>query len=559
MHRGSETLGQTLGFARFRAPPRRSTIASMEESRSRPGGVTRKDLLKSGAAAVPGLLLADRIGLGDALARGPRDLRGMNVVMFVTDQDRAIQHFPKGWAARNLPGLRRLERHGLSFENAFTNSCMCSPARATLMTGWFPAQHGVKYTLEEDMPARRYPQVEMPLDVPNIATVMAAAGYNVVYKGKWHCSKPDGEVFRPADLAKYGFARWNPPDGGANQDISQAGGGFVNHDRRYIEHVGDPESGGEGALQYLDTAAAQQQPFFMVISLVNPHDVLFYPTNWRKAGYDRSWLQGEVGLPATVNEDLSTKPTAQRQILKILNAGMGELSNPAMKRAYLNFYANLIRSSDGYLVDVLDKLESTGLADNTLVIRTADHGEMGLAHGGMRQKNFNFYEESLRVPLVFSNRRLYPKPRRSGALVSHVDFLPTLASLFGAPRRARADWQGVDYSKLVLDPSSRRRGQDYVVFTYDDWQSGQKHGPYPRGANRIVSIRERRWKLAKYYDPTGEKPPQWEMYDLKTDPLERRNLAHRRHNRTPEQERQLRRLKRKLRRVQKTRLGKNDR
>ena len=69
---------------------------------------------------------------------------------------------------------------------------MCSPARSTLMTGYFPAQHGVKYTLEEDMPAAEYPQVELPTDLANLATVMSAAGYNVVYKGKWHCSKPAG-------------------------------------------------------------------------------------------------------------------------------------------------------------------------------------------------------------------------------------------------------------------------------------------------------------------------------------------------------------------------------
>ena len=88
--------------------------------------------------------------------------------------------------------MRRLKRHGLSFERAFTNACMCSPARSTLMSGYLPAQHGVKYTLESDMPADQYPQVELPTDLPNLATVMSAAGYNVVYKGKWHCSKPAG-------------------------------------------------------------------------------------------------------------------------------------------------------------------------------------------------------------------------------------------------------------------------------------------------------------------------------------------------------------------------------
>jgi arylsulfatase A-like enzyme len=205
---------------------------------------------------------------------------------------------------------------------------------------------------------------------------------------------------------------------------------------------------------------------------------------------------------------------------------------------------------------VLDKLEETGLFDNTLVVRTADHGEMGLAHGGLRQKNFNFYEEATRVPLVYSNPKLFPKPAQTDALVSHVDFLPTLASLAAAPQSARAEWQGVDYSKLVLNPSSNASTQDYIVFTYDDYQSGQKNGPYPKPPNHIVSIREGRWKLARYHDVSKENPkrPQWEMYDLKNDPMEKRNLAYPGHKRTATEERELKRLKAKLARVEKTRL-----
>jgi choline-sulfatase len=319
-----------------------------------------------------------------------------------------------------------------------------------------------------------------------------------------------------------------------------------------MNSVGDIDDGTEGALQYLNSTAAQQQPFFMVISLVNPHDVLFYPSTYIDAGYDDSWLEGEIRLPATVNEDLSTKPSVQKQFLRLFNA-TGPLPTPQLKRDYLNFYGNLMKASDAYLVDVLDALTETGLLNDTVIIRTADHGEMGLAHGGLRQKNFNFYEESLCVPLIYSNPKLYERPHTSKALVSHVDFLPTIASLFGAPESARAEWQGIDYSKKVLDPASKWP-QEYVVFTYDDYQSGQASGPYPTPPNRIVSIRERRWKLAKYYDPDGTVPPQWEIYDLNRDPLERKNLAHRNYKRTPEQQKNYRRLKVKLARVQETHL-----
>ncbi len=535
----------------------------MSESDGREGGYTRKQLLGTGASAAAAALLAQGVGVERALGaakRGRKDVAGMNVILILTDQERSIQHFPKNWLRQNLPGMRRLRQHGLSFERAFTNACMCSPARSTMMTGFFPAQHGVKYTLEEDMPYPEYPlQVEMPRppEMANPATVMRAAGYNVVYKGKWHCSKPaTPEKAEPSDLERYGFSRWNPPDAGANQTVPEAGGGFVDNDGRFMASTGSPESGSEGVMQYLSSEAAKQQPFFMVISLVNPHDVLFYPSRtFEEAGYDDSWLEGDIEPPATAEEDLSTKPTAQEQFLRIFNL-TGKPKNRKQMARYLNFYGNLMRSSDNYIVNVLNKLEATGLYDDTLIIRTADHGEMGLTHGGMRQKNFNFYEESTRVPLVYSNPRLFPKPLTTDSLVSHVDFLPTLASLAAAPKSARSNWQGEDYSKLVLRPQTAKPVQNYVVFTYDDVQSGQKSGPYPKAPNHIVAIREGRWKLAKYYavEPKKPTPPQWEMYDLKTDPLEKHNIAHPKAKRTPLQARELRRLKRKLARVQKTRL-----
>jgi arylsulfatase A-like enzyme len=520
-------------------------------------GLTRKELLESAALATPAAA-----ALGAARAKGQvpgpdptsgEPFQGKNVLIFLTDQDRAIQHFPPGWARRNLPGYTRLQQNGVTFTNAVTNACMCSPARSTWLTGYFPAQHGVKYTLESDMPAPQYPQVELSTGFPNLATVMNAAGYNSVYKGKFHCVKMAGSEWVPEDVNQFGFSRWNPPDAGANQDISEAGGGTTDNDGRFMHSVGDVDAGDEGVFQYLETVAADQQPFFLIVSLVNPHDVLFYPGTYEQAGYDDSWIEGEIGLPATVNEQLlPTKPRVQEQFLRLFNF-TGRLPTPQMKRNYLNFYGNLIKSSDAYLVQILDLLTRRGLLDDTVIIRTADHGEMGMTHGGMRQKNFNVYEEALRVPLIYSNPKIYPRASVSDALVSHVDFLPTLANLFGAPESAQAEWQGVDYSRIVQNPRSRRV-QDYTVFTYDDYQSGQASGPYPRPPNHVVGIREQRWKIAKYYDAGSNRPNQWEMYDRRKDPNEVTNLADPDYKRTPVEEQVMRRLKRKLARVQRTRL-----
>jgi arylsulfatase A-like enzyme len=118
----------------------------------------------------------------------------------------------------------------------------------------------------------------------------------------------------------------------------------------------------------------------------------------------------------------------------------------------------------------------------------------------------------------------------------------------------------------VLNHGRGKEPQDYVAFTYDDFQSGQAHGPYPKQPNHVTSIREKRWKLAKYSDiettienekpveRPGKKPPQWEMYDLKSDPYEEINLAYEGYERTAAQEAQFLRLKKKLEKVEKTRL-----
>jgi hypothetical protein len=101
-------------------------------------------------------------------------------------------------------------------------------------------------------------------------------------EGKFHCNKPASPngTWAPSDVGRYGFGRWNPKDAGANQDLPEGGGGTypgANNDERFMTDDGAVGMGKEGALAYLRSFAAKHQPFFLVISLVNPHDVLFFP------------------------------------------------------------------------------------------------------------------------------------------------------------------------------------------------------------------------------------------------------------------------------------------
>ena len=536
-------------------------MSDSDENRGPDGGqsgITRGDLLKTAAAGAGVLIGAGATAPGaDAMAKNMpahREVAGMNVLVFLTDQQRAVQHFPPGWVKRNMPGLHRLQQHGLTFENAFTNACMCSPARSTLMSGYFPAQHGVKYTLETDMPSPQYPQVELSTTFKNPASVVASAGYTPVYKGKFHCVKPaNGSTWVPSDVNQYGFTRWDPPDAGANQDVSEEGGGDYDNDGRFINSEGSAPAGTEGAIQYLKTAAAQSQPFCLIVSLVNPHDVLLYPKTYTTAGYDSTWLQGEIDPPATVNEDLSTKPTVQKEFLHLFNAFGPDSDAP--DEAQL---PQLLRQPD----EVIGRLPGRDPRD----AREHRSPEGHVGDRDLRSRRDGHLPRRTAPEELQRLRGVDPRP--PGLLQPAVVPEAREERRAGLPRRLPPDarepgqgavggrdpsWEGVDYSDLILKRHAKPP-QDYTVFTYDDYQSGQANGPYPRPPNHVVSIRERRYKIARYYDVNGKVPDQWEMYDLVRDPLERKNLAYKHYKRTPAQERQYKRLRAKLAKVERTRL-----
>ena len=329
------------------------------------------------------------------------------------------------------------------------------------------------------MPAPQYPQVELATSFKNLASVSRAAGYAPVYKGKFHCNKPaNGSDWVPEDVDEYGFTRWNPPDAGADQSIPEEGGGLYDNDGRFINSVGTAKAGTEGAVQYLRDTAAKSQPFFMVVSLVNPHDVLFYPSSYVAGGYNNDWLEGEIGLPATVNEDLSTKPTVQAQFRRIFNL-TGPIPTPEMKRNYLNFYGNLMKASDR--VPGQDPRHARVARPAGQHARHRDGRPRGDGHGPWRPapEELQLLRGDDAHPAGLLKSPLPPRPEKNNSIVSHVDFLPTLAGLLDTPSRARANWEGVNYSDQILRRSARPP-QTYTVFTYDDWQSGQASGPYPK-------------------------------------------------------------------------------
>jgi len=477
-------------------------------------------------------------------------------VIIITDQERDVMHWPDGWADANLPSRRRLIAHGLRFTRAQCNTAACSSSRATFLTGLYPAQHGVKNLVNiadpDDKEARR--KGFLSSNLPNLATVMAAAGYHVVLKGKLHVTRPvafDPEKGRrewsDADIThlaeRYGFHGWNPPDVSDPTSLTDLGGGSVDNDGRYV-------SGSNGAVEFIDTYDGGK-PFCLIVALVNPHDVQEYPgRGMRGLSVKPTYVQGgyrledfkdlPIDLPPNIDDDLSTKPSVHSSLRTVLAAGTGHVRTRERQLHYARFYAYVNQQVDAQIVKVLDALDRKGLTGDTLIVRTSDHGELGLSHGRLRQKFYNAYRETLSVPLIVSNPRLYPEPRTTESFASLIDIVPTLAAAAGTPEPSRYGFKGVDLTPILANPSAHV--QDVLHFTYEDDQFSVK------GASCIRAITERHWKYAVYYDPYGDAPTEYEMYDLARDPLEMTNLAHASHS-TPASEAERTRLHQRLTRV----------
>ncbi len=497
--------------------------------------------------------------------------RPPNLILLVTDQQRAPQHWPHdpAWLDALTPNDAELRRTGISFTRAFIATAMCSPSRASFLTGTFPSRHGVTLTMTvgdlfpnpRNLPAvlRTVAGLARSGEVPRprlarafgrglfrlgpksgnepqlapgfetLATLLRRRGYHVALKGKWHLSKPlDGREWSAADSARierdYGFAGWEPPDAGGDAKAETFGGG----------NAGTTHEGwDEDYTRQMEAWLAQEslpEPFCLVFSLVNPHDVLGYPSSFERGGYAVEEFRGlGVPLPPTIDEDLRDKPTVQSLMKLGQTSYIGALRGPREQQDYVDFYAHLHRVVDEKIGRLLAALGDPGdpgsLRSRTVIVRTSDHGELGLSHGGLRQKMFNAYEETIRVPLVVSNPVLFPRARASDALVSLVDLVPTFLGLAGAaPEPERFD--GLDLGPLLRGDAERLR--DAVLFTYDDHQAATAFQEVPGQPNRIRCARDTRWKYAVYLDPTGGVAPEYELYDLERDPDEAHNLADKR-------------------------------
>ena len=304
--------------------------------------------------------------------------------------------------------------------------------------------------------------------------------------------------------------------------LATAGGGTANNDTRILEgpqpDVKETPGFGESVLDLLqrlgETPPDQRRPFALFVSFVNPHDITFFPNGWEDLDFGPEDLADlEVDLPPNAGDDLATKPSIQAIYRDALNkrSPLGGKNETAAD--YVKFYAHLHRTVEPHIQKTLDALDQHGMTEDTIIFRTADHGELGMSHG-LREKAYTAYEEMIHIPLVVSNPRLYPEAALTDAIYTHVDLLPTLIDL------AQAEPTGIGTSMIPVMLNPATSVQEDVLFAFDDSFLLED-----LPGSHIRALRDGRWTYAVYYKP-GDTKFEYELYDNDADPGQLDNLLY---------------------------------
>ncbi|MFO8058503.1 MAG: sulfatase-like hydrolase/transferase [bacterium] len=406
-------------------------------------------------------------GLGSAglfLSRGARAAERPNILFVLVDQERYPLHDDP--VAR--PQRDRLSETAVKFQNHYAVFPLCSPSRASLMTGRYPHEFGINANIyaDEVIP-------ELPRDVPNLGNVFADAGYQSAYFGKWHLSH---HVKNRRTPKKYGFS------------------GRISNER--IAIGSDPLVAREAA--FWMRTHADQTPWFMVCSLINPHDICYPPFDPLYPSYSDK----KVSVPPNLETDLSDNVKAVQMHPENNRDRYGSVGDDW--KGNLEYYHDLIMDADKNLGVLLDALEDTGQADNTIVVFTSDHGEMAGSHGLLNKGLI--YEEASRVPLWISVPGSRG-PRDRNDLTSHLDFVPTLCGLAGV------EWPR-PLAGRDLKPGTGEDAVEPVSHVFMEGSAGDLADTIPwRG------LCTGEWKYALFMN--GEE----QLFYLPEDPLELKNLA----------------------------------
>ena len=440
-----------------------------------------------------------------------------NILLLLTDEHGAQFSGTYGHPFIATPAMDRLAAEGVTFDAAYCNNPLCVPSRLSFMTG--------QYTQR----CRGWDNATpLPPDAVTWPHLLRAQGYDVALSGKMHLIGEDPLHGFQEQLARDLHIELQHPifpwDDGI-PEASEPWPGVVRTDSRVppgpgeevhpaaAEDAATPPTGPgrspeidaddeavDAALAYLRARAhgAGARPFALCVGLIAPHFPFVVPEP-----FFSQYFPHHADLPHLPFGHLEALPPAARRLRRAF--GFSGHTEAQVRRARAAYYG-LVSYADDKLRELLDALDECGLADDTVVIHTSDHGEMLGEHGLWRK--MSFYEQSARVPLQIRWPRRAAAGRRVGECVSLVDVAATIAGAAGAATPA-APMDGRSLAGLLAGPDPEWRDEAYAEHT-------------AHGTDRArAMLRRGRWKLCL----SGAEDLEPELYDLEKDPGEFTSLA----------------------------------
>jgi arylsulfatase A-like enzyme len=394
----------------------------------------------------------------------------LNLLFVFADQWRAQAFGYTGDTNVSTPNADRFAGECVNFTNAVSGCPVCSPYRASLMTGVYPHRH--RMTVNDQCLHELYRG-------PFLASCLAEAGYRTAYIGKWHLDGHGRNSFVPPER-RLGFDFWR---GFECTHAYQDSYYYADDDPRPHPWRGyDAEAQTDEACRYLRDADAGS-PFALFLSWGPPHS----PFGSAPEQFEKMYDPARVSLAPNVPEEHAARA----------------------RKDLAGYYAHC-SALDACLGRLLQALDESGLAGRTIVVFTSDHGDMLGSQGTTKKQKP--WAESIRVPLLLRDPRA-PMRRTDDAPLDAPDLMPTLLGLCGV--EVPAACQGRDVSRAILEGSDAPLDEALLALyvPFHEWS-------YDRGGREFRGLHDRRHT---YVRALRDGP--WLLYDNREDPLQLRNLA----------------------------------
>jgi len=399
-----------------------------------------------------------------------------NIIFILSDDQGAWSMGCVGNKEIITPNLDKLAQEGMRFDNFFCASPVCSPARASLLTGRIPSQHGVHDWLKDDN--KKQEEIEYLNGIKAYTEVLSENGYICGLSGKWHL----GNSTKP----QKGFSHWfaHKSGGGPYYNAPLIKKGVLYHDPRYVTSVITDD-----AIEFIEENSGKQ-PFYIQVGYTAPHS---------------PWINNHPKEYTDLYNDCSFSSIPKEEEHPDSIYLTKEVSKNV--RANLIGYFAAITAMDAEIGRIIKKVEELGIKEDTLVVFTSDNGFSCGHHGFWGKGNgtfpINMYDTSVKVPFIASHIGVISENTVCDALVSAYDFMPTLLNYIGIQEYDEEILPGKSFVNALKGLDFQR---DDKIIVLDEY-----------GPNRM--IRNKEFKYIKRY-PYGPD----EMYDLRVDPNEKNNL-----------------------------------